>query len=67
MSMTFEYSQALDDFERLLKRPSNYFKLSGERQWQIDKDLGVLDAWIPEEYITPEMRQRWNTHFGIRS
>jgi hypothetical protein len=30
-------------FEKSFQRPRNYFKLSGERQWEIDKDLGILD------------------------
>ncbi len=65
--MTYEHSRALEDFELLMRRPSNYFKLSAERQWEIDKNLGALDAWVPSNYITPEMQQRWNTHFGVKS
>ena len=57
--------QARHDFELLLRRPPNYFKLSGERQWQIDKDLGVLDAWVSEKYISDEMKRRWKDHFGV--
>jgi hypothetical protein len=30
-------------FEKSFQRPKNYFKLSGERQWEIDKSLGILD------------------------
>jgi hypothetical protein len=30
-------------FEKSFQRPSNYFKLDGERQWDIDKSLGILD------------------------
>lgn len=30
-------------FEKSFERPSNYFKLSPERQWEIDKNLGILD------------------------
>jgi len=26
-----------------LRRPSNYFELPGEEQWNIDKALGILD------------------------
>lgn len=30
-------------FEKSFQRPSNYFKLSPDRQWEIDKELGILD------------------------
>lgn len=29
--------------ERARRRPSNYNKLSGQEQWDIDKELGILD------------------------
>jgi hypothetical protein len=29
--------------EAALQRPKNYHSLSAERQWEIDKDLGILD------------------------
>jgi hypothetical protein len=32
-------------FEQSFKRPTNYFKLSSERKWEIDRDLGILD-WM---------------------
>jgi hypothetical protein len=32
--------------EQALKRPSNYQKLSERQQWEIDKNLGILD-WDP--------------------
>ena len=51
------------DFEQLLKRPRNYFKLSAQRQWEIDKALGVLDVDIPEHEITDDMRRRWEEYF----
>lgn len=35
----------LEMFETSFQRPKNYFNLSPERQWEIDKDLGILD-WI---------------------
>lgn len=28
-------------FERSFERPSDYFKLSAEQQWQIDAKLGI--------------------------
>jgi hypothetical protein len=30
-------------FEQALKRPRNYNKLTSSLQWQVDKDLGILD------------------------
>ena len=30
-------------FEQSFKRPKNYFKLSPKEQWEIDKELGLLD------------------------
>lgn len=30
-------------FEQSFKRPKNFFKLSNEKQWAIDKKLGILD------------------------
>ena len=35
-------------FERSFLRPHNYFKLSAERQWEIDKELGILD-WMGKD------------------
>jgi len=32
-----------DMFEESFKRPSNYFKLSPQKQWDIDAALGILD------------------------
>jgi microsomal dipeptidase-like Zn-dependent dipeptidase len=32
-----------DMARRAKKRPKNYASLTGEEQWQIDKDLGILD------------------------
>lgn len=30
-------------FERSFQRPTDYFKLSSQKQWDIDKQLGILD------------------------
>ncbi len=30
-------------FEKSFERPPNYFKLSYQEQWAIDKELGILD------------------------
>jgi hypothetical protein len=48
-------------FEQSFKRPSNYFKLSPERQWEIDKDLGILD-WEGED-LSEEDIKRFKSHY----
>lgn len=37
-------------FEKSLSRPSNYFSLTPAHQWEIDKNLGILD-WEGEDGI----------------
>ena len=51
-------------FERSFQRPSNFFKLSGERQWEIDKDLGILD-WMGKG-LSEEDKKRFNSHYGLK-
>lgn len=48
-------------FEKSFQRPSNYFKLSPERQWEIDSDLGILD-WLGED-LTEEDEKRFQEHY----
>jgi len=48
-------------FEKSFQRPSNYFKLSEERQWEIDKNLGILD-WLGED-LTEEDEKRFQDHY----
>lgn len=48
-------------FEKSFERPSNYFKLSSERQFEIDKSLGILD-WIGEG-LSKEDKKRFNKHY----
>jgi len=48
-------------FEQSFKRPRNYFYLSPERQWEIDKQLGILD-WEGGN-LTPEQLQRFRKHY----
>lgn len=48
-------------FEKSFERPSNYFKLSSERQYEIDKSLGILD-WIGEG-LTKSDKERFNKHY----
>lgn len=48
-------------FKKSFERPSNYFKLSPERQWEIDKDLGILD-WIGDN-LSKEDIERFKKHY----
>ena len=48
-------------YEKSFKRPSNYFKLSGERQWEIDSRLGILD-WKGDK-LTSEEQKRFQDHY----
>ena len=48
-------------FEKSFERPSNFFKLTGERQWEIDKMLGILD-WIGGN-LTEEEKRRFDDHY----
>lgn len=53
-----------DMFERSFQRPSNYFKLSGERQWEIDSDLGILD-WEGSGLSEDDMI-RFRKHYNLK-
>lgn len=48
-------------FEASFKRPKNFFKLSPETQWAIDKQLGILD-WIGGN-LTKEEMDRFQAHY----
>ena len=48
-------------FEKSFQRPTNYFKLSPERQWEIDASLGILD-WIGND-LTEEEKERFKNHY----
>lgn len=61
-----ERRRALQDFELLMQRPRNYFQLSEDQRWEIDEQLGALDALCERRYVTDEMEQRWQDHFGIK-
>ena len=50
-------------FEKSFERPSNYFKLSKEARWAIDKSLGILD-WQGKG-LTKEDMERFYNHYGI--
>ena len=48
-------------FEKSFQRPKNYFKLSFERQWEIDKELGILD-WVGIK-LSEEDIIRFDNHY----
>jgi len=52
------------EFEKLFARPRHYHSMSGERQWETDKDLGILDVEIDQKNLTPEMKARYKKYFG---
>lgn len=54
----------LEMYEMSFQRPSNYFKLSAERQWDIDKELGILD-WVGDG-LTDEQIERFEKHYDIK-
>jgi hypothetical protein len=51
-------------FEMSFQRPSNYFKLTARRQWEIDEELGILD-WAGEG-LTEEDIKRFNYHYDSK-
>lgn len=48
-------------FEQSFKRPTNYFYLSPEQQWEIDKRLGILD-WKGEGLSELDLK-RFEDHY----
>lgn len=52
-------------FEQSFKRPSNFFELSQERQWDIDKELEILD-W-EGGLLTEAEKKRFNEHYDKAS
>lgn len=48
-------------FEASFQRPSNYFDLTAEHQWQIDSRLGILD-WQGTD-LNDEDRKRIKQHY----
>jgi hypothetical protein len=51
-------------FEKSFQRPKNYFKLTPQRQWEIDEDLGILD-WVGSE-LTEEDKKRFKEHYNLK-
>jgi hypothetical protein len=52
-------------FERSFQRPKNFFNLSPEQQWKIDKDLGILD-WEGGN-LTPQEKERFKKHYSTHA
>ena len=50
-------------FELSFKRPKDFFQLSSDQQWKIDKELGILD-WNGEG-LSEEDKWRFNQHYDI--
>ena len=48
-------------FEKSFLRPSNFFELSANEQWNIDKQLGILD-WEGEDLTTEDI-ERFKKHY----
>lgn len=48
-------------FEKSFQRPTNYFKLTPDHQWQIDSNLGILD-WEGGN-LSPEEEKRFKDHY----
>jgi hypothetical protein len=48
-------------FEQSFNRPKNFFHLSQEKQWEIDRQLGILD-WVGEGLL-PEDIKRFKEHY----
>lgn len=48
-------------FEKSFERPSNYFELSMEERWKIDKELGILN-WEGED-LSKEDEERLKKHY----
>jgi len=48
-------------FEKSFERPINFFELSSEKQWEIDKKLGILD-WRGEGLSEKDLERFRNHH-----
>ena len=49
-------------FIKSFERPSNYFKLSPQRQFEIDKELGILD-WKGND-LSEEDLKKFKKHYS---
>jgi hypothetical protein len=55
--------QTAVEFEKLFARPRHYFHTSDERQWEIDKELGILDVEVDSNNLTQDMIRRYSEYF----
>lgn len=51
-----------DMYEKSFLRPTNFFKLSQRKQWEIDEMLGILD-WDGSMPNNPEALIRFSEHY----
>lgn len=49
-------------FERSFQRPKNFFELTSQEQWNIDKQLGILD-WSGDN-MTEEQKERYFNYYN---
>lgn len=52
-----------DMFEKSFERPRNYFRLSPQEQWDIDKRLGILD-WEGRD-LSEADQARFTKHYEV--
>lgn len=50
-----------DMFEKSFQRPKNYFNLSEQEKWDIDKSLGILD-WQGSNLSAAD-KKRYEEHY----
>ena len=55
----------MSNVDQALKRPLNYCHLSSQEQWDIDKQLGILD-WDPSPEEVAEYKRRKNIPQDVR-
>lgn len=48
-------------FEKSFQRPTNFFQLSADKQWEIDKKLDILD-WEGKKLTEHDLR-RYRAHY----
>jgi hypothetical protein len=48
-------------FEKSFERPTNYFNMPEEGQWQVDAELGILD-WQAKDLSTEDLI-RYSEHY----
>lgn len=51
-------------FEKSFQRPHNFFKLTEQQQWDIDKSLGILD-WQGSN-LTEEDLKHFKNHYKTK-